>query len=160
MIKTIWQPSYTPVYQVRTIDKSVKRKSVTKEDVLQYLETNGITTTMQMMKDFGITNSSLRHSLGKLKKDGLVDFERSGKADGRISSYWALSNPPKPSQRCLSYRLVEWFRHNPWAAVKDIPNNFYTEVREIHSMCITLEDAGKLVSRKITGNPKEDLVTA
>lgn len=156
--QTIWQPSYTPSVFAMTCDTSRPRRKTrcdigaTKATVLAYLVKYGITEKRDMMKNMGMSNSKLRHALEKL--GSLVEYEQSGASTGRMCHYWAVSHPPAIHQRCASYQALDFISKHPWCYASEIPSEIISESRKKHMCVLTLEVAGKLISR-VDGKRKQ-----
>lgn len=148
-VATFWQPSYTPAPVVFTVRKPQRKTrcdiDVTKNTVLAYLKKHGITEKRDLLKNLGMSNPKVRNALAKL--GSLVEYEQSGAGDGRMCHYWAVSNPPRVDQRCASYQAWDFISRNPWCKASDIPAEIIPTPRNRHMCVLTLELAGKLVSK-------------
>ena len=151
VIRTIWQPSYTPLVFAAHAPKIQLRWDVdkTKSIVLDYLEKHGITEKRDLLKNIGMSISRLNHGLHNL--GGLIAYEQSGANANRKCSYWAISNPPRLNQRCASFQAMDFISRNPWCYASKIPSEIIPTPRNRHMCVLTLETAGRLISRVENG---------
>ena len=153
-IQTIWQPSYTPsVFAAVHVPKRQRKTRCdvdkTKNAVLAYLEKHGITEKRELLKNLGMSICRLNNGLRKLGK--LIDYEQSGANINRKCSYWAVSNPPRMTQRCASFQAMDFISRNPWCYASKIPSEIIPTPRNRHMCVLTLETAGRLISRVENG---------
>ena len=146
---TIWQPSYTPSGHALQGAKQRRKTRCdvgkTKNMVLSYLEKHGITEKQTMRKALAMTTSRINHGLQNL--GDLIAYEHSGAGATRMCHYWAVSHPPRPEQRSKGHQAYLFFLAHPWAGGADLPDSIAAEPRQKHLITITLEKAGKLISR-------------
>ena len=146
MIKTIWQPSYTPPamqYQPKAQMKT------SKDRVLAYLGQHGATTSANLCLILGVTKAQLRYASEVFA--GTLLCEQSGNGRTRVCLYWVASNPPATSARCATHRAYEWIKKNPWCPAADIPSDIYPVPKHKHAGVCTMERNGRLISRVKNG---------
>jgi hypothetical protein len=145
-IATHWQSAYTPPGYAHAPERI---KKTAKARVFEYLEKHGARAKDDILKDTGLTEAQLRHSIAALR--GQVEFEQSGNGKTRTCLYWLTSNPPPTENRCASHRVYEWYKSNPWRPAADIPSDIYSVGGHKHGCVCMLEKLGRLISRVKNG---------
>ena len=153
-VMTQWQTAYyTPAPIVFTASEPQRKTRCdvgkTQNAVLAYLEKHGITEKNELLKNLGMSICRLNNGLHKLGK--LIDYEQSGANINRKCSYWAVSNPPRLDQRCASFQAMDFISRNPWCLASEIPPEIIPTPRNKHMCVLTLETAGRLISRVENG---------